>query len=128
MIAFRAVPILVAGTLLAGCAHPAGSGVRAAVREFFAAVAADDGDAACADLAPQAAKALESADSTCADEIVKLGLTGGSYVSAQVWGDRAEAKLSQDTVFLARYPGGWKLTGAGCEAQPKGPYDCDVEA
>jgi hypothetical protein len=120
--------ILGAMALLAGCGHPAGSGVREATSAFFAAVDAKDGDAACTDLAPQAAKALASADSTCADEIVKLGLKGGSYVSAQVWGDRAEVRLSEDTVFLARYPGGWKVTGAGCEPQPQGPYDCDVEA
>jgi hypothetical protein len=128
MIVSRVALVLSAGMLLTGCAHPGGSGVRAATTAFFAAVSADDGDAACADLAPQAAEALGSADSTCAEEIVKLDLKGGSYVSSQVWGDRAEVKMSQDTVFLARFPGGWKVTGAGCEAQPQGPYDCDVEA
>jgi len=128
MIAFRVALVLCTGMLLAGCAHPAGSGVRAATTAFFAAVEANDGHKACADLAPQAAEALGSADSTCAEEIVKLDLKGGSYLSAQVWGDRAEVKLSKDTVFLARFPNGWKVTGAGCEAQPQGPYDCDVEA
>jgi len=107
MIAFRVTLVLGAGMLLTGCAHPGGSGVRAATTAFFAAVAANDGHKACADLAPQAAEALGTADSTCADEIVKLDLKGGSYLSAQVWGDRAEVKLSQDTVFLARFPDGW---------------------
>jgi hypothetical protein len=128
MIVFRAALLLSAGMLLAGCAHPGGGEVRAATTAFFAAVEANDGHKACADLAPQAAEALGTADSTCADEIVKLDLKGGSYLSAQVWGDRAEVKMSQDTVFLARFSNGWKVTGAGCEAQPQGPYDCDVEA
>lgn len=65
MIAFRTAALICgAATLLAGCAHPAGSGVREATLAFFAAVDAKDGDAACAGLAPKAAKALASADST----------------------------------------------------------------
>lgn len=81
-----------------------------------------------ADLAPQAIKALETGDSSCAEEIGKLKLRGGTIRAVNVWGDRAQVVLTGDTVFLSRFPQGWKVAAAGCRSQPKGPYDCDVEA
>ncbi|MGI8330512.1 hypothetical protein ACRYCC_11155 [Actinomadura scrupuli] len=121
-----AAVVLALGT---ACGGPAGDdAARNATVAFFAAVHAHDGARACADLAEQAAEALESSESGCAEQITKLSLPGGTIRSAQVWGDRAQVRLSADTVFLARFPAGWKVTAAGCRRQATGPYDCDVEA
>lgn len=118
--------VLAGGTGCGGSADD--TGPRGAAAAFFAAVRAHDGSRACAALAPQAAKAVESGDSGCAEQITTLGLQGGAVRSAQVWGDRAQVRLSADTVFLVRFPAGWKVTAAGCRRQAKGPYDCEVEA
>lgn len=130
---FRYGPHLIALAAIlagpAGCARPADQAdVRRAVRAFFAAIAGQQDRQACAWLAPQAAKSLRTSDSTCAEEIGKLKLTGGRIRAVRVWGDRAQAVLSGDTVFLSRFPQGWKVTAAGCRPQRQGPYDCDVEA
>jgi hypothetical protein len=40
----------------------------------------------------------------------------------------AQVRLDDDTVFLAAFPGGWRVVAAGC--RPRGeaePYDCAVE-
>jgi hypothetical protein len=112
----------------AGCASAEDGEASGAARDFFAAVAAQDWDQACARLAPQASKGLESGGQDCAQAIAELKLQGGNVTGVQVWGDRAQVTLTGDTVFLARFPTGWKVTAAGCTPSREGPYDCDVEA
>jgi hypothetical protein len=125
--AFAAAAGMLAGS--GGCGRTSDEAqVRRATAAFFAATAAHQDDRACADLAPQAAESLQSSDSSCAEQIGKLKLTGGSIRTVRVWEDRAQVVLSRDTVFLARLPQGWKVVAAGCRPQAKGPYDCDVEA
>ena len=122
-----AVTAVLVGT--AGCGRPADeAGVRHATMAFFAATAAHQDQRACADLAPQAAQSLATSDSGCAEQIGELKLAGGTIRTVRVWSDRAQVVLSGDTVFLVHLPQGWKITGAGCRRQPRGPYDCDVEA
>jgi hypothetical protein len=124
--------VMTLGLLAATCAACGGSGddtgVRRVVQAFFAAVHARDGSRACGMLAPQAAQSLSSGGGDCAGQITRLGLGGGRITGLQVWGDRAQAVLTGDTVFLTRFPGSWKVTAAGCRRQAKGPYDCGVEA
>ena len=116
-------------TGLTGCGKGADeAAVRRATNAFFAAAAAHQDGRACADLAPQAAESLASSDSSCADQIGKLKLTGGTIRAVHVWGYRAQVVLTADTVFLSHLPQGWKVAAAGCRPQAKGPYDCDVEA
>lgn len=118
--------------VLLGCASCGDAGQRVKIEQatsaFFAAVAGHRDTAACAELVPQAAQSLQTSDSSCAEQIGKLKLTGGTIDTVRVWGYRAQVLMSKDTVFLARLPSGWKITAAGCRPQPKGPYDCDVEA
>ena len=115
--------------LTAGCGASAEkASVGRATTAFFAAIAAQQDDRACADLVRQAAQALATSDSSCAEQIGKLKLAGGTIRAVRVWGERAQVLLSGDTVFLTRVPQGWKVTAAGCRRQVKGPYDCDVAA
>jgi hypothetical protein len=122
-----AVSLVLAGA--AGCGRSADeAGARRATTAFFAAIAAHQNQRACADLAPQAAQGLATSDSGCAKQIGDLKLVGGTIRTVRVWEDRAQVVLSADTVFLVHLPQGWKIAGAGCRRQAKGPYDCDVEA
>ena len=41
--------------------------------------------------------------------------------------DEAQVRTGEDTLFLVRVAGGWRVSGAGCTARRDGPYDCDVE-
>jgi hypothetical protein len=45
-----------------------------------------------------------------------------------VFGHDAIVRFSGDTVFLARFPEGWRVTAAGCQPGPSDqkPYDCTV--
>jgi hypothetical protein len=128
----RVVTPLAAAALLVGAAGCGKSAdqveARRATTRFFAAVAAHQDATACRELAPQAVSGLQTSDSSCAQQIGELKLTGGTVRSVRVWGDRAQVLLTRDTVFLARFRDGWKVTAAGCRAQANGPYDCDVEA
>jgi hypothetical protein len=128
----RVAPPLAAAALLAGTAGCGKSAdqveARRATTRFFAAVTAHQDATACRELAPQASNGLQTSDSSCAEQIGQLKLTGGTVRSVRVWGDRAQVVLTGDTVFLARFHDGWKVTAAGCRRQATGPYDCDVEA
>jgi len=122
------VPVAVVFGATACGSNAEGPDVRRVTTGFFAATTAHQGTAACRALAPQAADGLASGGSTCAKEIDKLDLTGGRIRSVRVWGDRAQAVLSGDTVFLARFRHGWRITAAGCRPQGQYPYQCEVEA
>ncbi|MGH3240607.1 MAG: hypothetical protein ACRDNL_09505 [Spirillospora sp.] len=45
-------------------------------------------------MSPKAAESLESGGKDCAGEITKLGLRPGGITAVQVWGERAQARLS----------------------------------
>ena len=128
----RAVTALVATGLIltvAGCAAAQDPGVRRTVDRFFAAVRGGDGGAACALLAPDTAEALASDEGNgCAAAIVKAGLpAAGTVVGTQGWGAEAQVRLSGDTVFLHRFPQGWRISAAGCVPRGDKPYRCEVE-
>jgi hypothetical protein len=45
---------------------------------------------------------------------------------ADVFGQWARVVLDSDTVFLASFPGGWRVVAAGCQPQGERPYDCTL--
>ncbi|MEU8380669.1 hypothetical protein, partial [Streptosporangium sp. NPDC048865] len=83
-------------------------------------------DRACALLAPEAALSLRTGDQSCETAIGALDLPGGRVLGTEVWGDEAQVRLSGDTVFLHRFPEGWRVRGAGCTSRGDLPYDCEV--
>ena len=41
-------------------------------------------------------------------------------------GDAAQVRFTGDTVFLLRFPDGWRIGAAGCTSRGDAPYDCEV--
>jgi hypothetical protein len=118
------------GLLLAGCGAPAGSDeVTATAREWLAAARARDGQRICQLLSPAAAESAATGGKTCAQAVGDLDLPGGGTVDAvQLWSDEAQVRTGEDTIFLVRLAGGWRVSAAGCTPRADRPYDCDVEA
>jgi hypothetical protein len=114
------------GMCLTGCASTEEAAAGQAASRFYAALTSQNGEQACALLAPKAAESLQSGGQTCATAIGDLKLPGGQAVQVEVWGDEAQVRLARDTVFLHRFPAGWLVRGVGCEPRKNLPYDCEV--
>lgn len=100
---------------------------RAAAQAFEESVARQDGASACALLVPEARNNLE-ATKACDQALLELDLPGGAIRSVEVWSGEAQVRVAQDTLFLSRFPTGWRVSAAGCQKRTGQPYDCDVEA
>jgi len=49
--------------------------------------------------------------------------------SVEVYGTNAIARFDADTVFLARFRDGWRVTAAHCRPDgPQRPYQCEIQA
>ncbi|MFC7711297.1 hypothetical protein [Micromonospora lupini] len=96
---------------------------------MLSAVAEKDGAGACALLAPDSAAEIEqSADQPCAEAILEEDLPAPGTVSASdVYGQWAQVRVGGDTVFLAVFPGGWRVVAAGCRSRGERPYDCAIQ-
>jgi N-methylhydantoinase A/oxoprolinase/acetone carboxylase beta subunit len=111
---------------------------RAAAREtterFYAAIRADEGQAACAELSEDTVKQLESqSGQSCADVVTRLSYEGGGIERVQVYATNAKVDLtSGESAFLSPDQGEWKLSAIGCrpeEGKPRDrPLDCEAEA
>jgi hypothetical protein len=111
--------------LLAGCGGPSDDDVRRLAEEF----AAGDTVARCDLLAPGTrAAVVEEEQSSCEEAIEHLPLGSGDLMAVAVWGEEAQAKLGDDTLFLTRTSAGWRVTAAACRPQGQDkPYECRLE-
>jgi hypothetical protein len=116
---------------LGGCADVGDRETTAgdAATELLTAVAGKDGATACAVLAPDTAAELEqSAGKPCDQAILDEDLPAPATVNgADVYGQWAQVRLSDDTMFLAVFPGGWRVVAAGCQPRESRPYDCTLQ-
>jgi hypothetical protein len=112
--------------LLSGCGGLAEPEVERVAQEF----AAGDAAARCDLLAPAAFAALVEEDSaSCEEAIEQVDIGSGDVVEVGVWGEEAQARLSDDTLFLTHTPAGWRVFAAACTPQGQDqPYDCEVES
>jgi len=122
--------LLAAGlsALLAGCGSVEDDGVRTVVAAF-----ADPGASArerCDLLAPATLTTLENdEEAPCAEALPQLPLGTGAVESVEVWGEEAQARLSDDTLFLTRTRQGWRVLAGACTPQgPELPHRCRLEA
>jgi hypothetical protein len=116
--------------VLTGCAGlgPDPAAASRAAERFHAAVADEDGETACALLAPAVVEELESAaGEPCADAVLAEDLPGASGVqTSHAYGRQAQVVMRGDVVFLTVSGAGWLVTAAGCTPRPERPYDCTV--
>jgi hypothetical protein len=121
--------VAVVAVLMSGCDAQAEPAARAVAEGFVRAVAAHRGATACALLAPETRSQLEqSAGMGCAAAILEEGLPQVGVVEDSVsFGTMGEVQFAEDTVFVAEFPGGWKVMAAGCSPVPGHPYDCRLQ-
>jgi hypothetical protein len=111
-----------------GAAGRSQQGAASAAAQSFERAASADPAQACALLAPKTRQDLE-ADGPCAKVLPEQDLPHATAVRrTQVYGTDAITELSGDTLFLALFPDGWRVTAAGCKPDGAGrPYDCIVK-
>jgi hypothetical protein len=96
--------------------------------QFTRDVGSGDFEQACGLLVPATRQSLEQ-DAPCPKSLADASLPdAGAVRQAQVWGQAAMVSFATDTMFLATIDGKWRVRAAGCQPQPPGPYQCDVEA
>ena len=122
----RALVLLAVAGVLCGCSSAAQQEAADAAVEFSRAEPAR----ACELLAPATADAVAERSGGCEEALASLSRATGQVLAAEVAGESAQVRLDGDVVFLARFPGGWRVTAAGCvreDPDPAIPYKCEVE-
>lgn len=124
-----AVPAALLAASLSGCSTVHEPAVMATVSDFYAALGAGNGSAACALLAPGTRSELEqSSKQPCDRVILQEGVARpGVRRGLDVFGTMAQVRFDRDTVFLARFDDGWKVMATACKRVPGAPYDCSVK-
>ncbi len=132
-VGLAALALLMVGSVTS--CGPQSDGPSHVALRFYAAIGDHDGDGACAVLAPTVAEAVAGDEGTTCAAAITSGEIGDDLIArsqdlatdgARVAGRQAQVRLGADTVFLARSGGSWVVTGAGCDARPERPYDCEV--
>ncbi|MFF3215633.1 hypothetical protein ACFYYB_34020 [Streptomyces sp. NPDC002886] len=115
---------------LTGCAtgearsRAAGSAAAA----FERALADGDSARGCEALAPGTREELAQ-EQPCPAALQGLELTGAREPAraAVVYGSQARVVYPHDSVFLALFAEGWKVTAAGCTPREGRPYRCELK-
>ena len=83
--------------------------------------------AACALLAPRTLEEV-TIDESCTEAVSQDAPTLSDHTPrVEVYGKDAIARFDGETVFLALFDTGWKVTAAACQPRAEGrPYDCSV--
>jgi hypothetical protein len=121
----------VVGALLlaTGCGSGESSAVENAAQRFEAAVAARDAATACLMLGSAARSQIESsAGKPCVDAWAGERVPVGGHVArVRAYGSMAIVELDADTIFLAKYADGWRITAADCAPKANKPFDCQIK-
>ena len=122
---------LAAALMLVGCGADGERRQAAEVADTFTADVSADPQAACGLLAPRTVQSVEQDGQPCARALVQDDLpTPRGHTSVTVAGHSAQVRYAGETVFLALFDDGWRVTAAGCSRpspDPAVPYDCTVE-
>ncbi|MEU9304539.1 hypothetical protein [Streptomyces sp. NPDC048269] len=127
------IACLLSGSLCLGVSACASAGERtraaqAAATAFEGALADGDTRLACAALAPGTREELEQ-DAPCTAALRSLKLTPatGRARESMVYGSQARVVYADDSVFLALFPEGWRITAAGCVPRQGRPFRCELK-
>lgn len=117
-------------TVAAGCSNSQEGHVAEVARDFYRALGADDGAAACSLLSERTRSELEkAAQKACDQAILDEGIpTVVGVEQVNSFGVAAQVQFDQETMFLSRFQDGWHVVAAGCTLLPDDRYDCQVEA
>jgi hypothetical protein len=123
---------LLAAALCAGCgASDRAPDAAATVERFQAALAAHDGEGACAQLSEETRSKLERQEGKpCEQAVLELELpAGGAARRTSVYVTSASVTLDKGgTLFLDEGAHGWEIAAAGCRpTAPELPLDCELE-
>jgi hypothetical protein len=117
---------ILAVALLTGCGDVSADDVDGVATTF--AGAEDDPASRCELLASATLEAVQE-EGPCDDAIADLPLGSGEVTAVEVWGEEAQVRLADDTLFLTRTADGWRVSAAACTPQGEDlPYDCRLEA
>lgn len=114
--------------LLGGCAGSQDQPALSSAQQMLGAANDQDGEAACALLAPAVREELEqSSGSPCERAVLEedLGDATGT-TSVTVFDTMAQAHVGSETLFLSRFDDRWLVVGAACTPVPDRPYDCSI--
>jgi hypothetical protein len=113
--------------LLSGCGNLGADAVANVATTF--ADGGTDATTRCRLLAENTLAALvENEGTACEEAIGDLPIGTGTPTSVEVWGEEAQVKLTDDTLFLTRTTDGWRVMAAACRLRAEEqPYDCQVE-
>jgi hypothetical protein len=102
---------------------------RTATERFYAAVAAHDGQTACAQLSPDLrAQLVKDESARCAKAVERLKLRGRRAARVRVYATSAMVDLAGgDSVFLDDTREGWRIAAVGCRPNGPGPYECEEQ-
>lgn len=123
-----AAAVVVCLGVMTGCGGSQDDAVRAVVDDFYGAVSADDGQTACAALAPTTRSELEeSSGKACAEAVLGEEVPGVTAPTAvEVFGTSAQVRFRGETAFLTRLAEGWRVVSAVCTPAPE-HYDCRIQ-
>ncbi|MET9881146.1 hypothetical protein ABZZ36_42215 [Actinacidiphila glaucinigra] len=123
-----AVVVLAAAVTSCGTLAEREDAASTTVTRFEQALTAQQATELCAALAPATRDELEqSAKQPCVRAITKSDIpVAGAVHTVDVYGGQARVALEHDTVFLAHFPTGWKISAAGCTSQLGQPYRCEI--
>jgi hypothetical protein len=132
---WRALVIVVGAAALSGCGQSGKQDeVRTVTGRFYAAVQANDGSLACAQLSEPTLKQLEQDEkATCSKAVASLGLSPSPIVHVDVFLTNAKVDLGNGaSAFLEQTATGWKISALGCrptQGDPKEqPMGCAVQS
>jgi hypothetical protein len=128
------VGAVLAAATLAGCGTSDDrTRVDEVVAGFYRAIAAGDGQAACAMFTSATVQQIErDAGRPCGEAVTELDARGGRIGATEVYITNAKVDLaSGESAFLSHEHDGWRISALGCrpDAKPADrPLDCEVES
>jgi hypothetical protein len=120
--------VLLVAACCAACGQAEADAPRSVATAFEAAVASDDGAAACKLLAPGTLTALEqSSGSSCAEAITAQDLPAAHAAEGSVaFGTMAQVRFENETLFLSEFDRSWRVLAAGCTPADT-RFDCTIQ-
>ena len=117
--------------LLVSCSGPErpDSGAEETANRFSSALAAGQGEAACALLSPLAKEEVsQTQGEPCPEAITAMKLEVSGRVSdVSAYLRTAEVRYADSTAFMSRFDGQWRIFAAGCTPRPGLPDDCALQ-